>query len=101
MAPSWWKVPANRLKPCSEFLTEACDTAPHDGCCSATPCKLCLELDVYGEPTAYGTATFGGSSWTGTVGGLAFVSYWEKNYEGECEYVVTLDGEEVYRATCY
>jgi formylglycine-generating enzyme required for sulfatase activity len=37
-----------------------------------------LELDVYGEPTAYGTATFGGSSWTGTVGGLAFVSYWER-----------------------
>jgi hypothetical protein len=60
-----------------------------------------LDLEVYGEPTAYGTATFGGSSWTGTVGGLAFVSYWEKNYEGECEYVVTLDGEEVYRATCY
>jgi hypothetical protein len=101
MAPSWWKVPANRLRPCSEFLTEACDTAPHDGCCSATPCKLCLELETYADGISYGTATFGGSSWTGTVGGLAFVSYWERDTYGECEYVVTLDGEEVYRATCY
>jgi hypothetical protein len=60
-----------------------------------------LELEVYGEATTYGTATFGGSSWTGTVGGMAFVSYWERDAYGECEYVVTLDGEEVYRATCY
>jgi hypothetical protein len=101
MPPRYLRKGSTKLKPCSEFTVEACDIAPADQCCGALPCKLCLELDVYGEPTAYGTATFGGSSWTGTVGGLAFVSYWEKNYEGECEYVVTLDGEEVYRATCY
>lgn len=101
MAPSWWKVPANRLKPCSEFLTEACDTVPHDGCCSAAPCSLCLELETYADGISYGTATFNGTSWTGTVGGLAFVSYWERSSYGECEYVVTLDAEEVYRATCY
>jgi hypothetical protein len=83
-------------------MVEACDAAPADQCCGALPCTLCLELEIYGEATTYGTATFGGSSWNGTVGGLAFVSYWERSYlSGECEYVVTLDGEEVYRATCY
>ena len=101
MPPRYLRKGSTKLKSCSEFKVEACDIAPADQCCGALPCRLCLELDVYGEPTAYGTATFGGSSWAGTVGGLAFVSYWEKNYEGECEYVVTLDGEEVYRATCY
>jgi hypothetical protein len=102
MAPSWWKAPANKLKPCSEFLTEACETTPHDGCCSAAPCKLCLEWETYEDGISYGSATFAGTSWTGTVGGHAFVSYWERNYEtDECEYIVTLDDEEVYRATCY
>lgn len=103
MPPRYLKpASSTRLKPCSEFTVEACDTAPADQCCGALPCTLCLELEIYGEATTYGTATFGGSSWNGTVGGLAFVSYWERNYlSGECEYVVTLDGEEVYRATCY
>jgi hypothetical protein len=101
MPPRYLRKGSTRLKPCSEFKVEACDIAPADQCCGALPCTLCLELEVYGEATTYGTATFGGSSWTGTVGGLAFVSYWERDAYGECEYVVTLDGEEVYRATCY
>jgi len=102
MPPRYLKpASSTRLKPCSEFTVEACDNAPADQCCGALPCNLCLELEIYGEPTTYGTATFGGSSWTGTVGGLAFVSYWERDAYGECEYVVTFDGEEVYRATCY
>lgn len=102
MPPRYLRKDPTRLKPCSEFVVEACDAAPADQCCGALPCSLCLELETYADGISYGTATFGGSSWNGTVGGLAFVSYWERNYlSGECEYVVTLDGEEVYRATCY
>jgi hypothetical protein len=96
------KASTTPLKPCAEFTVETCDTAPADQCCGALPCKLCLEWETYEDGISYGSATFAGSSWTGTVGGVAFVSYWERNYEsGECEYIVTLDGEEVYRATCY
>ena len=101
MPPRYLRKGTTKLKACSEFTVEACGIAPADQCCGALPCKLCLELEIYGEATTYGTATFGGSSWTGTVGGLAFVSYWERDTYGECEYVATLDGEEVYRATCY
>ena len=103
MPPRYLKpASSTRLKPCSEFMVEACDLAPADQCCGALPCALCLELETYADGISYGTATFGGSTWTGTVGGHDFVSYWERNYlSGECEYVVTLDAEEVYRATCY
>lgn len=100
MAPSWWKHPDNKLKGCQEFLTEACNIVPHHGCCSATPCVLCLEWETY-SGTEYGSADFATSSWTGTVGGIAFTSYWERNASNECEYVVTFGGYEVYRATCY
>lgn len=82
-------------------MVEACDIVPTDQCCGVIPCVLCLvwttDYDV-----AYGKATFGDSSWSGTVGGISFVAYWERGYESdECEFVVTLDGEEVYRSTCY
>jgi hypothetical protein len=86
MPPRYLRKGSTKLKPCSEFKVEACDIAPADQCCGAMPCTLCLELEVYGEPTTYGTATFGGSSWTGTVGGRAFVSYWERvaaSYESD------------------
>jgi hypothetical protein len=96
------KASTTPLKPCAEFTVETCDTAPADQCCGALPCKLCLEWETYEDGIFYGSATFAGSSWTGTVGGHSFVSYWERNYEtGECEYIVTLDDEEVYRAACY
>jgi formylglycine-generating enzyme required for sulfatase activity len=42
------------------------------------PCKLCLEWETYEDGIAYGSADFAGSSWTGTVGGHSFVSYWER-----------------------
>jgi hypothetical protein len=89
------------LKPCAEQTVETCDNAPADSCCGVIPCKLCLEWETYDDGTSYGSADFSGSSWTGTVGGHAFVSYWERNSYDECEYIVTLDDEEVYRATCY
>ena len=90
-----------RLKPCQERTFEACDTTSHDGCCGATPCRLCLEWETYEDGIAYGSAEFATSSWTGTVGGGSFVAYWERNTYDECEFVVTFDGDEVYRATCY
>ena len=95
------KASPTPLKPCAEFTVETCDTAPADQCCGALPCKLCLEWKTYEDGISYGSATFAGTSWTGTVGGHAFVSYWERSSYDECEYIVTLDDEEVYRATCY
>jgi hypothetical protein len=95
------KASPTHLKPCAEQTVETCDNAPADSCCGVIPCKLCLEWETYDDGIAYGSADFGGSSWTGTVGGHSFVSYWERNLYDECEYIVTLDDEEVYRATCY
>jgi len=89
-----------RLKPCQERTFETCNTIATDGCCGAVNCKLCLVWAGY-LGTDYGSADFATSSWTGTVGGISFVSYWERNESGECEYVVIFGGYEVYRATCY
>jgi len=102
MIPNYLKRSSpTRLKPCAERMVDTCDVDATDGCCGVIPCKLCLEWEVYGEDIAYGSADFAGSSWTGTVGGHSFVSYWQRNSYDECEYIVTLDDEEVYRATCY
>ena len=95
------RAASTRLKSCSERTVEACDTIPADGCCGVIPCKLCLEWEVEYEEIQHGSAEFSTASWTGTVGGHSFTAFWERNYDGECEYVVTLGGEEVYRATCY
>ncbi len=79
MIPNYLKRPATtRLKPCAERMVETCDNAPADGCCGVIPCKLCLEWETYDDGIAYGSAEFAGSSWTGTVGGHSFVSYWER-----------------------
>ena len=67
-----------RLKHCQERTFEACDNEPTDQCCGVIPCKLCLEWEIYGDAIAYGSADFGTSSWTGTVGGGSFVAYWER-----------------------
>lgn len=77
------KASSTPLKPCSEFTVEACDIAPADQCCGVLPCTLCLEWEVYGEDTAYGSASFTGSTWEGSVGGLSFVSYWERLPTGD------------------
>lgn len=81
-------------------MVGTCDVVPADGCCGVIPCRLCLEWETY-TGIEYGSADFATSSWTGTVGGNAFVSYWQRNEAGECEYIVTFGGYEVYRATCY
>lgn len=81
-------------------MVDACDVVPADSWCGVIPCKLCLEWKVYGS-TEYGSADFATSSWTGTVGGISFTSYWQRNESGEGEYIVIFGGYEVYRATCY
>jgi hypothetical protein len=84
-------------------MIEACDTVPADGCCGVIPCKLCLTYLADGddvEDTQEGIAEFADSQWTGGVAGITFVSYWERNEYGVCEYVVELNGVEVYRENC-
>lgn len=102
MPPKFLKEKSpTRLKPCSEFKVEVCDLAPADGCRGVLPCVLCLEWEEYESGITGGFADFTGNSWAGSVAGHSFVSYWERNQYDECEYVVLLDDEEVYRATCY
>jgi len=103
MGPEFWTPDKpTKLKKCSEFVSPACNPIPTDGCCAVIPCSYCLTWTLYGKPPQYGTALFNGTAWTGTVGGKAFVAFWEVGYvSGECEYVVTFGGTEVYRVNCY
>lgn len=101
MPPRYLRRPyPTRLKHCSEFMVETCDNVPADGCHGVLPCKLCLEFAVYGEASQYGSAEFADSLWSGSIAGASFVSYWERNEYGVCEYVVEVDEEEVYRENC-
>lgn len=101
LGPKWWQQPENKLKKCSERLSEWCDPTETDGCCAVIPCMYCLELEIYGQATQYGTADFLNTGWSGTVGGGSFFGFWEVGYEsGECEFVVYWQGEEVYRKSC-
>ena len=103
MGPQYWKPGTQtELKKCSERKSPACDPTETDGCCAVIPCEYCLLFEVYGEDDQYGTATFETDSWTGTVAGAAFRAFWERNYStDECEFVVTMNNEEVYRKSCY
>jgi hypothetical protein len=86
-----------RLKKCSEHIGDDCTL-----CCAVTPCAYCLELEIYGEPIKHGYAPESADHWTGTVGSHSFDAFWERNYQtDECEFVVELDGVEVYRKSCY
>lgn len=103
MGPMFWKPDkSSKLKKCSEFRSDSCDLTETDGCCAVIPCTYCLTWEPYGAEIEYGTADFVTDSWVGSIAGAAFRAYWERGYEsGECEFVVTIDGEEVYRNDCY
>jgi hypothetical protein len=103
MGPEFWKPDKpSRLKKCSEFVSPACNPVATEGCCAVIPCSYCLTWDPYTGSTVYGTAEWNGTGWTGTIAGRAFVGFWEVGYEsGECEFVVTLSGTEIYRVDCY
>ncbi len=99
--PAWWRQPENRLKKCSERRSDSCADET-DGCCAVIACTYCLQWDVYGSEPVYGTADFAADGWYGTIAGAQFAGYWQRNYDtGECEFIVTLDGEEIYRKSCY
>lgn len=96
----WRPDVPTRLKKCSEFISPACDPVATDGCCAVIPCAFCLQFDGY--DTLYGSADFDVDEWRGSIGGMSFRAYWERNYEtGECEFIVTLNAIEIYRSECY
>lgn len=39
--------------------------------------------------------------WYGTIAGATFFAYWERNDDGVCEFIVLIDGYEIYRKSCY
>lgn len=91
-----------KLKKCSERRTDSCGPET-DGCCGVITCTYCLRFVTYGD-TETGTAEFpeGGTGWSGSIAGSDFFSYWQRNYEtSECQFVVELDGVEIYRKSCY
>jgi len=97
MGPIFWQ---DSIEKCSERHVDPC--ADMDGCCAIVPCSYCLELvDSYLDEIYYGTATFDGTSWVGSVNGYDFVAYWERGYESDvCEFVVLFNNEEVFRSPC-
>ncbi len=98
----WSPRSTTRLKKCSEFVSPACDPIPTEGCCAVIPCSYCLTWAVYGQDDQLAVATFDVDGWYGAIAGVTFRGFWERNYEtGECEFVVTLDADEIYRKSCY
>lgn len=92
----------DRLLKCSERQTNSCDLTETDGCCSVIPCVLCLQFYVAPSTYYYGEAPFAGSTWSGTIAGVSFQAYWERDYQtDECEFVVAVNGIVVYRKSCY
>jgi hypothetical protein len=101
MGPEFWKPDkTTKLKKCSEFRSDSCDPAETDGCCAVIPCTYCL--DWVGSYSDTGEAGWTGTGWSGIVNGWLVLMFWERGYlSGECEFVVTVDGVEVYRNDCY
>lgn len=98
--PLFWRHPKNGLKKCSERTRDNC--TDHDDCCAVVACSYCLEFVAYDGTTYYGLAEMIGDQWFGTIAGAAFHAYWERDYYTDvCEFVVTIDDAEVYRAECY
>ena len=102
MGPNFWTPDKpSKLKKCSEFTVGACDTVKTDGCCGVIECTFCLTFEGT-ESTQYGVAEFATDGWIGTIAGVTFYAFWQRNYQtGECEFVVELDNVEVYRMDCY
>jgi hypothetical protein len=100
MGPEYWKPQSPfHLKKCSEFVLRDCGEATAD-CCRVLPCTYCLIFT--GSYEYFGTAVWTGSGWAGSINGHTFFGYWERNaYTEECEFVVLIDGYEVYRKSCY
>jgi len=101
MGPEYWKpgVPT-ALKKCSERISNSCSDET-DGCCGVVACTYCLEWHPEEGEIQYGVGEDFGTYWSGSIAGATWVGRWERNYEtDECEFVVTLDDEEIYRKSC-
>jgi len=102
MGPNFWEPGgSDPIHKCDERVSNTC-TDETDGCCGVIPCTYCIEWNPETGSTVHATADFATNSWTATIAGAAWLGFWERNYEtGECEFVVTLDGTEIYRKSCY
>lgn len=102
MGPEFWAVnKGSKLQKCSERVSNSC-TDETDGCCAVIPCAYCLIWDPYSYEPEYGFAEFGTREWIGTIAGVTWRAYWQRNYiTEECEFIVELDNREIYRGTCY
>ena len=102
MGPNFWEPGgSDPIHKCDERVSNTC-TDETDGCCGVIPCTYCIEWNPETGETVYSIADFATNSWAATIAGAAWLGFWERNYEtGECEFVVTLDGVEIYRKSCY
>jgi len=102
MGPNFWEPGgSDPIHKCDERVSNTC-TDETDGCCGVIPCTYCIEWNPETGETVYSIADFATNSWAATIAGAAWLGFWERNYEtGECEFVVTLDGTEIYRKSCY
>lgn len=102
MGPEFWSIKRDsKLQKCSERVSNSC-TDETDGCCAVIPCAYCLTWDPYSYDPEYALAEFAINEWIGTIAGVPWRAYWQRNYEtGECEFHVEVDGNEVFLGTCY
>jgi hypothetical protein len=92
--------PGMAFRKCAERTSDSCGDET-DGCCAIIPCTYCLEFLVYGHTTIEGAALSTGYGWAGLIAGATFYAYWERSLYGDCEFVVELADEEIYRRSCY
>ena len=99
MGPEYWKLDKNsKLLKCAERSLPNCEGETED-CCKVVACEYCLSFASVGYATEYGTAT-GSTTWSGSVAGASFYAFWEKAYNGVCQFVVQINGIDISVADC-
>ena len=99
MGPEYWKLDKNsKLLKCAERSLPACE-GETENCCKVVACEYCLTFTSSGYATEYGTAT-GSTTWSGSVAGASFYAFWEKAYNGVCQFVVQINGIDISVADC-
>jgi hypothetical protein len=99
MGPEYWKLDKNsKLLKCAERSLPACEGETED-CCKVVACEYCLTFTSSGYATEYGVAS-GSTEWIGAVAGASFIAYWQKAYNGVCQFIVTINGTPISIADC-
>lgn len=103
MGPEFWKQDKEtRLKKCSEHSLTCNEQDVIEGCCAVVACRYCVRWEPYEGSVVSDITDIGDGVWSATPGGIVFTMEWLRDdYTGDCELVVTFDGEEVYRSDCY